>query len=274
MPELPEVETTCRGLRQKIVNHTINNVIVYQPKLRWEIDKENFIKLLTGNKICEISRRAKYILVSLERNQTFIIHLGMSGRLGVFSKNTILEKHTHVLFQLDNDLQLRFRDPRRFGFLELCPTDMINNHPRLKNLGVEPLTTDFNVKYFNSKIKSFSRSIKQVLLDSQIVVGIGNIYANEALFDAGINPATAAKDLDEKRLALLIESVKVVLTNAIIKGGTTLTDFRNVDGEVGIFQLDLNVYGRAGEKCIRCSQPITRIKQGGRSTFYCNHCQV
>jgi formamidopyrimidine-DNA glycosylase len=270
MPELPEVETTRRGITPHIEGRTITDVIVRQAKLRWAVPA-NLKQLLKGQVINKVSRRAKYLLLATA-NGTLILHLGMSGSLRIVAPETLPEKHDHVDIVLDNGQCLRLRDPRRFGaVLWTCEHPQL--HALLRELGPEPLEAEFTADYLFSRSRKRKQSIKQLLMDSHIVVGVGNIYANESLFLAGIRPGTAAGRLTRARIERLVQCVRDVLNAAIKQGGTTLRDFTASDGKPGYFKQQLYVYGRAGEACRVCGTTIKLIKQGQRATYYCPQCQ-
>ena len=269
MPELPEVETSRRGIEPHLVNKTIKNIEIRQHKLRWPIP-ENLASLATGKKIREVCRRAKYIYLKLD-NGSIIIHLGMSGSLRICKKNTLPEKHDHIDICVSNKI-LRLRDPRKFGCVLWSPSD-INEHKLIKPLGPEPLTTEFNANYLHQKANKRQCSIKALIMNSHIVVGIGNIYASESLFRAGINPKRKAGNISLKRLQLLVDAIKQILAEAIKQGGTTLRDFTAESGQPGYFAQKLLVYGKTGEDCSCCGQAIKQFNQQARSTFYCPQCQ-
>ena len=269
MPELPEVETTRRGLEPLITDKKILSVHIYKKKLRWEIPS-HLKNTLKNQTILGISRRAKYLLVQFEQGQ-LIMHLGMSGSIRVISSSEPIKKHEHFELKLDNSTSLRFHDPRRFGsVLWQKPNETIS---LLKNLGPEPLSYEFDDNsLFKSSIGK-SKNIKTFIMDSNIVVGVGNIYASESLFLAKISPKRQAGKTSKKRLIILTESIKNVLSDAINNGGTTLNDFSNVDGNPGYFSQVLNVYGRDNMPCVSCSGKIKRIVQNQRATYYCPKCQ-
>ena len=269
MPELPEVETTRRGLEPLITDKKILSVHIYKKKLRWEIPS-HLKNTLKNQTILGISRRAKYLLVQFEQGQ-LIMHLGMSGSIRVIPSLEPLKKHEHFELKLDNSTSLRFHDPRRFGsVLWQKPNETIS---LLKNLGPEPLNYEFDDNsLFKSSIGK-SKNIKTFIMDSNVVVGVGNIYASESLFLAKISPKRQAGKTSKKRLIILTESIKRVLTDAINNGGTTLNDFSNVDGNPGYFSQVLNVYGRDNMPCVICSGKIRRIIQNQRATYYCPKCQ-
>lgn len=270
MPELPEVETTRQGILPHIKNHRIRKVIVRERKLRWPIPA-SLARNLENHKIVDVDRRGKYLLLKTA-NGTLIIHLGMSGSLRISNSRTPPEKHDHLDLVFNKDTILRFRDPRKFGCV-LWTSDDPLQHKLLKNLGPEPLGDDFNAGYFVLACAGRKQAIKQVLMNSQIVPGVGNIYANEALFMAGIHPKRAAGKISAQRLAKLVQAVKQVLAKAITQGGTTLRDFTQAGGQPGYFAQQLQVYGRDGQACRKCGQPIRVMVLGQRSTFYCPHCQ-
>ena len=270
MPELPEVETTRRGIEPHIINQTIKNVAVRQRSLRWPIPKQLELKA-RNQKIESVERRGKYLLLRLNTG-TIILHLGMSGSLRICTANTAAEKHDHVDFVFDNNKILRLRDPRRFGAV-LWTTSTPEKHKLLAPLGPEPLGDGFNGEYLFEQSRKRSASIKSLIMNSHIVVGVGNIYACESLYIAGINPKRKAGSLSLVRCEKLVSAIKQVLANSITQGGTTLRDFIRENGEPGYFAQKLLVYGRAGEACAKCGRPIKQINQHQRSTFYCTKCQ-
>ncbi len=268
MPELPEVETTRRGIAPHILDHQISGVRVRQPRLRWPVPPLQ--QLLTGHRVRAVERRAKYLLIRFGHG-TLIVHLGMSGSLRLARHDSPLRKHDHVELQF-GDQGLRLHDPRRFGAL-LWTTDDPLLHPRLRTLGPEPLSTGFNATYLHARAKGRKTPIKSLLMDGHVVVGIGNIYATEALFRAGIHPARASQRISPQRLETLVAAVKTVLGYAIERGGTTLRDFVNESGEPGYFAQELLAYGRAGQACARCGSTLTSRQIGQRTSTYCPGCQ-
>lgn len=270
MPELPEVETTVRGIRSFIENQIIEKVTVRHSKLRWPIEK-NIQMILKNTVISSVTRRAKYILINTKKG-TIIIHLGMSGSLRIVDSNTVAEKHDYVDIEFSNQFILRFRDPRRFGAF-LWTDKPVMNHSLLIHLGPEPLNKQFNAEYLTKQAESRNVAVKVFIMDSKVVVGIGNIYAAEALFIAGINPKRPAKNVSKKEYAKLVVAIKMILRKAIKKGGTTLKDFVNSQGNPGYFALHLKVYGKSGKPCENCNKKLELISLGQRSTVYCPQCQ-
>jgi formamidopyrimidine-DNA glycosylase len=270
MPELPEVETTCRGIAPYIVGQTIKQVIIRQPQLRWPIPSE-LNQTLTGLNILAVSRRAKYLLFTTGAG-TMLMHLGMSGSLRIMSAGQSAGKHDHIDFIFNDDTVLRFNDPRRFGAV-LWTTAPVAEHPLLKALGPEPLLDEFNGELLYTRSRNRKVPVKSFIMDSHIVVGIGNIYANEALFMAGILPTRQAGKVSLARYQKLAECIRVILQHAITQGGTTLRDFVNEAGKPGYFQQQLKVYGRAGLPCTHCLQPLTETRLANRSTVFCGACQ-
>jgi len=270
MPELPEVETVRRGITPHIQGENVTEVIIRHPTLRWPIPGELTHKL-PGQPLQNIQRRAKYLLLSFPSG-TLILHLGMSGSLRILPKESAVEKHDHFDLVMANGLCLRLNDPRRFGAV-LWSDDAIQTHPLIKALGPEPLSDDFDGALLYQKSRKRNIAIKQFLMDNKVVVGVGNIYANESLFLSGIDPRRKAGSISSTRYQRLAEIVKQVLAEAIKQGGTTLKDFTQSDGKPGYFQQQLRVYGRAGEACPTCGKGIKQITQGQRSSFYCAHCQ-
>ena len=269
MPELPEVETSRRGIEPHLLNKTITQVNIRQHKLRWPIP-DNLPELATGKKIRGVFRRAKYIYLALD-NGNIIIHLGMSGSLRLITATEPPGKHDHVDIVFGQSA-LRLTDPRRFGSLHWTRRSALQ-HRLINPLGLEPLSDEFNGDYLYLQSRRRKVAVKQFIMNSHIVVGIGNIYASEALYMAGIYPKRAAGKVSRKKYRLLAEVIKEVLHDAIEQGGTTLQDFVNGEGKPGYFSQYLNVYGKTGEPCISCRVPIREIRQGQRSTFYCPKCQ-
>ena len=270
MPELPEVETTRRGLEKPLRGRRVVRVIVREPRLRWRVPR-TLARELTGTRIEAVERRAKYLLLRTTVG-TAILHLGMSGSLRVIPAATPPAKHDHVDLVLDNGQCLRLRDPRRFGALLWTRGDPMQ-HVLLRHLGPEPLGRDFHAEHLWAATRRRRVAMRDLLLNARIVSGIGNIYANEALFLAGVRPTRPAGRLNRDECGRLVSSIRQTLERAIRAGGTTLRDFTNADGLPGYFQQTLQVYGRIGEPCRRCQSPIKAAKLGNRSAFYCPKCQ-
>jgi len=270
MPELPEVETTRLGIAPHILGQVIEDVIVRNKNLRWPITA-TLKKDLLNNKFQRIDRRGKYLLCYTDHG-CMITHLGMSGSLRIVDKKIKPEKHDHldILFATGNIL--RFHDPRRFGSILWTRKDPLQ-HKLIKDLGPEPLSDDFNGQWLYRRSRKRTQAIKNFIMDSHNVVGVGNIYASESLFLAGINPKRKAGNISLERYERLTKAIKKILKQAIKQGGTTLRDFVNGEGKPGYFQQQLNVYGRKGEPCKQCKSTIKEIKLGQRSSFYCPVCQ-
>jgi formamidopyrimidine-DNA glycosylase len=270
MPELPEVETTRRGIAPATTGRRVVAAIVREPRLRWPVPHD-LPTLLQGQRVAQVGRRAKYLLLHLDRG-ALIIHLGMSGSLRVLPADTPPLRHDHVDLVLDSGECLRFNDPRRFGSVHYTAVDPLT-HPLLRRLAPEPLDAEFDGRYLARAARGRSVAIKQFLMNGLVVVGVGNIYANEALFRAGIHPRRAAGRISRERLERLATAVKEVLGEAIQSGGTTLRDYVNAAGLPGYFRQQLYVYERSGQPCRLCRAPIRQITQGQRSTYYCAQCQ-
>jgi len=270
MPELPEVETVRRGLEPLVSGRRIARVVCRVAKLRLPLDPQLEAQL-AGQLIHSLGRRAKYLLFSLEEG-TLLLHLGMSGVLRLVDPETPLAKHDHVDIALNDGRLLRYNDPRRFGLILYLRGDPLS-HPRLQHLGPEPLAPDLPADYLFIRSRKRRKSIKTFIMDQQLLVGVGNIYASEALFAAGIDPRRAAASLKRQEALRLLQSIRTILAEAILAGGTTLKDFRQSDGKPGYFKQQLQVYGRKGEGCPRCGEPIQQLVLGQRSTFYCGSCQ-
>lgn len=270
MPELPEVETTRRGLEPLLVGQRIRAAVVRDRRMRQPVPRR-LPQLLAGATIRSLARRGKYLLVDCGAG-TLILHLGMSGRLWVVRDGAPPARHDHFDLVLENGTVVRLRDPRRFG-LVLWQTGDPFAHALLSNIGPEPLSDKFDGATLHAATRNRSAAIKQVLMDSHVVAGVGNIYANEALFHAGIHPRTPAHRLSRARCATLAETIRRTLELAIVAGGSSLRDYVSSDGMAGNFQSQFMVYDRAGETCHRCSGTIREIRQGQRSTFYCPKCQ-
>lgn len=271
MPELPEVETTCRGIAPHITGKKIKSVIIREHRLRWPIPKSLPETLLNKTITC-VARRGKYLLLEAGNSGTIIIHLGMSGSLRVCTDKNPAEKHDHIDFIFSNKKTLRFKDPRKFGCV-LWTDKPTEQHKLIAKLGPEPLHDEFNGTYLHGISRKRTCSIKAFIMNSHIVVGVGNIYASESLFLAGINPIRKAGSVSLKRYEKLAHSIKQVLSAAIKQGGTTLKDFTRENGQPGYFAQKLLVYGRCDEPCKNCGKAIKQINQQQRSSYYCCHCQ-
>lgn len=278
MPELPEVETVCRGLRPVLEGAVLKDIILRRQNLRTAFPK-NMAALLKNQQVIKLERRAKYILAHLENAHTLIIHLGMSGRMLIMPDTRKPQKHDHVIFETDNGARIVFNDPRRFGMMDVVETAALVTHKNLRHLGPEPLSKRFDVPYVVAALKPRKSAIKIAIMDQELVVGVGNIYASEALFEAGIHPARPAYSLSKNAITKLVAAIKNVLSRAIEKGGSSLRDYVQADGGLGYFQHEFAVYDRAGEACKGCTCSIKktggvkRMVQGGRATFYCSEKQ-
>lgn len=269
MPELPEVETTRRGIAPHVEHKRITELQVRQPRLRWPVP-EQLGQWIQGDQVQSVERRAKYLLLRFARG-TLILHLGMSGSLRIQPAGSPAGKHDHVDFILESGQLLRLTDPRRFGAVLWQENGTL--HPLLASLGPEPLDDAFDAEYLKACCKGRKTAIKSLIMNAEVVVGVGNIYANEALYRASIDPRRAAGRIAAARLASLVDAIKVVLAQAIEQGGTTLKDFVGGDGKPGYFKQELAVYGRAGEPCLSCGEPLSEVKLGQRSTVFCRQCQ-
>ncbi len=278
MPELPEVETVRRGLVPRLVGHRIVRLQQRRRDLRVPMPPR-FAQRVEGRTVLSIDRRAKYLLVRLDDGQTLIVHLGMSGRMVLHDAKSAAEhpfgRHDHVVIDLDDGWQIRFNDARRFGLILLVANDQLARHKLFKGLGPEPLDAAFDGPALAKRLKGRRTPIKAALLDQKTLVGIGNIYACEALFLAGISPRRLAHTVQGERANRLADALKHVLLRSIDDGGSTLRDHIQPDGELGYFQTRFNVYDRAGAPCPTkgCGKSVRRLVQSGRSTFYCAHCQ-
>ncbi|GGA90832.1 formamidopyrimidine-DNA glycosylase [Neiella marina] len=268
MPELPEVEVSRMGIEPHLTAQTITAVVVRDSRLRWPVP--DTIQLLVGQTIEQVRRRAKYLLIDTSAG-TAILHLGMSGSLRVVPLATPAAKHDHVDIQLSSGHMLRLNDPRRFGCLLFDPQP--EEHELLASLGPEPLTDAFDGQRLFELSRNKKSPVKNFIMDNKVVVGVGNIYANESLFRAGIHPLREAGKISLQRYLKLAEHIKLVLAAAIKQGGTTLKDFSQVDGSPGYFAQTLYVYGRGGKPCFQCERELKEVKVGQRTTVYCGHCQ-
>jgi len=270
MPELPEVETTRRGIAPHVEGKRVRKVVVRNGKLRRPVPPE-LPELLPGRTILRVERRGKYLLLRTDRGSV-ILHLGMSGHLRIVPARTAAEKHDHLDIVLANGTALRLTDPRRFG-LALWTAGDPREHPLLAGLGPEPLEEGFDGDYLFLAGRGRSLAVKQFIMDGRTVAGVGNIYASEALFRAGIHPARQAGRISRTRCLRLAQAIREVMSEAIIMGGTTLHDFRDGEGKPGYFRLRPDVYGREGEPCTGCGAALRQTRQGGRATCFCRKCQ-
>ncbi|MRI33020.1 DNA-formamidopyrimidine glycosylase [Endozoicomonas sp. OPT23] len=270
MPELPEVETTRRGIEPHIIGQTVSETVVRNARLRWPVP-DDLKQILDQQTVRSVERRAKYLLIRTDSG-TLIIHLGMSGSLRVLKQPQAPQKHDHVDIVFSNGVSLRYTDPRRFGAV-LWSSDDIHQHDLLSKLGPEPLTEGFTAQRLFQLSRNKRQPVKTFIMDNHVVVGVGNIYANEALFKSGIRPDRACGKISKERYERLTIAIKETLAKAIEQGGTTLKDFVGGDGKPGYFKQELAVYGRKGEPCIKCNTTIVETRIGNRSTCYCKKCQ-
>lgn len=270
MPELPEVETVCLGLSSKVLHKKISLVVIRNHSLRWPI-RQDLPQILLGQVFNKISRRGKYILLRTKTG-CLIIHLGMSGSIKINPKEHIFAKHEHVNIVFADDTALCYTDPRRFGCIIWTEGDPLE-HELLKNLGPEPLEADFTAKYLHDRAQKSKVPIKQFIMNSQVVVGVGNIYAGEVLFAAKIHPLSSANQISYDACMSLVKHIKKVLAYAIKHGGTTIRDYSDSEGNEGAFQNELKVYGRQGQPCLVCGNKLKQIRIGQRATVFCEHCQ-
>ncbi len=273
MPELPEIEVLRRSLAPRLTGERIVAVEVYQRALREPVDTRRLRRRLPGRRIGGLRRRAKYLLIDLEGGLTLVVHLGMSGRLTLAPRAAPRERHEHVALQLASGARLRFRDPRRFGLVALVETARLDLDRRFVQLGPEPLGEEFDGERLAAAARGRRGPVKSFLMDARAVVGVGNIYASEALFAAGVHPRRSVARLSAPRWQRLAEAVRTTLAAAIDQGGTTLNDFTDGEGNPGEFQVALAVYEREGEACPHCGARVRRLVQAGRSTYYCPGCQ-
>lgn len=273
MPELPEVETVRRTLIELVKGKTIAAVYIHWPKIIKKPDvTEQFQDALIGQTINDVGRRGKFLKFILD-DYVLVSHLRMEGRYGLYKNSDPVEKHTHVIFAMTDGTELRYKDVRKFGTMHLFKKGEEEMTLPLSQLGIEPLSDDFTVQYLNDKLQKTNRKIKVVLLDQKAVVGLGNIYVDEALFRAGIHPERPANELTEEELVKLHREIVLTLIDAVEKGGSTIRSYVNTQGQIGMFQLDLFVYGRTNEPCKICGKTLTKTAVGGRGTHYCGDCQ-
>lgn len=286
MPELPEVETVRRGLEPALAGARLSRVEARRPDLRFALP-DGFVQRLTGAVIERLDRRAKYLLAPLDRGDTLIMHLGMTGRFEVEDHGPATSpgefvqavppdpKHAHILFETEGGARVTYYDPRRFGFMDLIATDQLHEHPYFKGMGPEPLGPGLTEEYLASAFAGRKQGPKTLLLDQRVVAGLGNIYVSEALHRAGISPLKPAGKVPRKKIGPLVQAIRDVLEEAIVAGGSSISDYANTDGALGYFQHRFRVYGREGEACPTpgCKGAVERTVQAGRSTFHCPVCQ-
>ena len=287
MPELPEVETVRRGLEPVLAGARLARVEARRPDLRFPLP-DGFVQRLTGARIERLERRAKYLLATLDRDETLVMHLGMSGRFEITGAGAAVRpgdfalaqppdpKHAHIIFETEAGARVTFYDPRRFGYMDLIETAALAAHPWFAGLGPEPMGDDFNAAYLAAAFAGRRAPVKAALLDQRLIAGLGNIYVCEALHRAGLAPERAAGSIPRRKIETLVKVIRAVLGEAIEAGGSTLRDYASADGELGYFQHSFAVYGREGEPCLKpgCKGHVTRIVQSGRSTFACDRCQT
>jgi len=279
MPELPEVETVRRALMPVLEGRRIIRAVARRPDLRFPLP-DGFGQRLTGQRVLAVRRRAKFLLIELEDGSVLISHLGMSGSYRIYpDPSPSPEKHEHIILRTDQDTEVRYNDPRRFGFMDLIDGAALDQYVMLKNLGPEPLGDGFNAEILSARLKGRQTPIKSALLDQSVVAGLGNIYVSEALFRAGISPKRTAASVAGRRASRLVPAIKSILNEAIDAGGASISDHRQPTGELGYFQHQFAVYGRQGQACPGCdcdlarTRGIAKITQAGRSTFYCSRAQ-
>ncbi|SFB17209.1 MULTISPECIES: DNA-formamidopyrimidine glycosylase [unclassified Bacillus (in: firmicutes)] len=271
MPELPEVETVRKTLKALVTDKTIESVTVKWPKMI-KRDVDQFVDALKGQTIIDVRRRGKFLILDTD-DFALVSHLRMEGKYGVYPKDEAMDKHTHVIFHFTDGMELRYKDVRKFGTMHLYLKGEEFLSPPLDQLGPEPLTDEFLAEELSLKLKKTTRSIKATLLDQTTLVGLGNIYVDEALFRAGIHPERAANSLTEKEIEVLHKEIKATLGEAVEKGGSTIRSYVNSQGQIGMFQLELFVYGRKGEPCKKCGNSLEKKVVAGRGTHFCPNCQ-
>jgi len=272
MPELPEVETVCRSLRPHLLGRTIRRVRVLEPRLRVAVDAKQ-LTALAGKRVDAITRRAKYILFNLSEDTVWVFHLGMSGKLICVQPDTARRKHDHILVDLDNGTELRYHDPRRFGLSLVVRREDLSELPQFRHVGLDPFDAALTGEYLFRFTRASVRRIRDLLLDQQIIAGLGNIYANEILAMTGIRPTVRAHRLTRKQAAAMARTIPTLLRDAIRWCGTSFSDYRDADDKTGKFQNHLRVYDRDGERCRICPSKVKRVAIGNRSAFYCPTCQ-
>lgn len=275
MPELPEVEVICRGIRSFLIGRKVTAISHSGKALRHPLPMEAMRGAMINKIITSVERRAKFLQISLSSGEMLIIHLGMTGKLAIFAPSAKPARHDHVFWTLDNDSQLRYNDVRRFGSIRFLAADevAVREETIFSTTGPEPFSEVFNANYLRQLAKGKSLAVKLFVMTNQVVAGIGNIYANESLFAAGILPTRKAETLSRQEWTRLVTEIRRVLSEAIACGGSTISDFLNASQERGYFQMNFKVYGRQGQICSCCSADIVKIKIGGRASYYCPRCQ-
>lgn len=273
MPELPEVEVVRQGIMPLVCGRRVERIATSGKSLRLPVNRAALRRCFEGHCLTAVARRGKYLLFSFDHGALLVIHLGMTGRLGLFPSDTPSARHDHLRFLLDNGLEMRFNDARRFGSVQCFSTEELAAHDPFAGLGPEPLGKEFAAAYLADKAGGRRLPVKSFLMDNRVVVGLGNIYANEILFAAAIHPLTPAGELDRSQWRAVVKATRTVLDRAIRAGGTTIADFVNASGKPGYFQLELAVYGREGAPCRHCRHPIERTVLSGRATYFCPSCQ-
>ena len=275
MPELPEVEVVKRGLEPHLVGRKIHALRFSGKKLRIDVPYLAMKKHLIGTRVIALKRRAKYLIAELSSGGALLIHLGMTGRLGIFSPMDAEAAHDHLVWLLDNDMELRFNDVRRFGSVMLLSPNQNRNREEtiFSSTGPEPFAPEFNGAYLQQRAAGKSQPVKSFLMTNSVAAGIGNIYANESLFAAGIRPTKPAGKISRRKWDCLVREIQTVLSNAISCGGSTISDFIGASGEQGYFQVNFRVYGKKGDTCSVCSTALKAVKIGGRASFFCPRCQ-
>ena len=275
MPELPEVEVICQGLQKHILGKTIEDIYCSGKQLRVPVDCQGMQRELCGQQISSLTRRAKYLLLSMKNGACLIIHLGMTGNVGIFKQGTARKKHDHICWQFDDNQEMRLNDTRRFGAVHLLPA---KEAKRLKKdffaaTGPEPFARNCTASYLHKRAANRSQAVKSFIMDSRTIAGIGNIYANESLFRASIHPAKPVSSLTESEWRRLLTIIRKTLRHAIQCGGSTISDFVNASGDGGYFQMNFQIYGKNGEDCVVCKETIQKTVIGGRASFFCPACQ-
>ncbi|MBU1568094.1 MAG: bifunctional DNA-formamidopyrimidine glycosylase/DNA-(apurinic or apyrimidinic site) lyase [Proteobacteria bacterium] len=275
MPELPEVEVICRGIRPHLVGRTITAIYHSGKQLRWPVPFDLLCHEMIGHQVIAVSRRAKYLQISLDSGSMLIIHLGMTGNLGFFPPKNEPAKHDHLRFTLDNCMELRYNDSRRFGSIQVLKSRETANLEEtvFRTTGPEPFSNAFSPEYLHELAKGKQQAVKVFIMATQVVAGVGNIYASESLFRAGILPTRKVRTISKKDWGRLVSAIHEILQHAIDCGGSTISNFINARQEKGYFQVNFKVYGRQGEPCITCQEKIEKISLGGRASYFCPRCQ-